>query len=105
MLKKSRQEQVAYISNQLKDLALELGIVVWCPVQLNKEGEVRESSSILFDADVSMRIILDEGSFTSGTIVFDKVRQGQRATALPIEIEGWYQTISSREVAEQYSGD
>jgi len=29
MLKKSRQEQVAYISNQSKDLALELGIVVW----------------------------------------------------------------------------
>jgi replicative DNA helicase len=105
MLKKSRQEQVAYISNQLKDLALELSIVVWCPVQLNKEGEVRESASILFDSDVALRIILDEGSYKDATIVFDKVRQGQRASALPIEIEGWYQTISSREVVEQYSGD
>jgi replicative DNA helicase len=38
MQKKSRQEQVAYISHQLKDLALELGIVIWCPVQLNKES-------------------------------------------------------------------
>jgi replicative DNA helicase len=95
MLKKSRQEQVAYISNQLKDLALELGIVIWCPVQLNKEGEVRESASILFDSDISFRIILDEDSYTSATIITDKVRQGQRAKRLPIEIEGWFQTITS----------
>jgi replicative DNA helicase len=60
MQKKSRQEQVAFVSNQLKDLALELNIVVWCPTQLNKEGEVRESNAILFDSDISMRIILDE---------------------------------------------
>jgi replicative DNA helicase len=96
MLKKSRQEQVAYISNQLKDLALELGIVIWCPVQLNKEGEVRESASILFDSDISFRIILDEDSYTSATIITDKVRQGQRAKRLPIEIEGWFQTITSK---------
>jgi replicative DNA helicase len=98
MLKRSRQEQVAYISNQLKDLALELGIVIWCPVQLNKEGEVRESASILFDSDVAFRIILNEDSYTSATIVFDKVRQGQRATSLPIEIAGWFQTISGKKL-------
>jgi replicative DNA helicase len=99
MLKKSRQEQVAFISNQLKDLALELGIVIWCPVQLNKEGEVRESASILFDSDISFRIILDEDSYTSATIIMDKVRQGQRAKSLPIEIVGWFQTIKERESA------
>jgi replicative DNA helicase len=105
MLKRPRQEQVAYISNQLKNLALELGIVIWCPVQLNKESEVRESTAILFDADISMRIILDEDSHTNGTIVFDKVRQGQRAKTLPIEIEGWFQTILSKKVDDEYPGD
>jgi replicative DNA helicase len=99
MLKRPRQEQVAYISNQLKNLALELGIVIWCPVQLNKESEVRESTAILFDADVALRIILDEDSLTNATIIFDKVRQGQRAKSLPIVIEGWFQTIVSKEVA------
>jgi hypothetical protein len=49
-----------YYSNKPKDLALELNVASWCPVQLNKEGEVRESTSILFDAAISMRIILDE---------------------------------------------
>jgi hypothetical protein len=51
---------------------------------------VRESSAILFDADISMRIILDEDSYTTATIVFDKVRQGQRAKSLWVEIEGWF---------------
>jgi hypothetical protein len=83
-------------------LALELSLVIWCPVQLNKESEVRESSAILFDADIALRIILEEGSYTNVTIVFDKVRQGQRARSLPIEID---QTISSTEIAEKYSGD
>ena len=105
MLKRPRQEQVAYISNQLKNLALELNLVIWCPVQLNKESEIRESSAILFDADVALRIILDKDSHTSATIVFDKVRQGQRATSLPIEIQGWFQTIVSKEVAEEYPKD
>jgi replicative DNA helicase len=105
MLKRPRQEQVAYISNQLKNLALELNIVIWCPVQLNKESEIRESTAILFDADVSMRIILDEDSRTNATIVFDKVRQGQRTTSLPIEIRGWYQTIVGKKMAEEYPGN
>jgi hypothetical protein len=83
-------------------LALELSLVIWCPVQLNKEGEVRESSAILFDADIALRIILEEGSYTNATIVFDKVRQGPRARGLPIAID---QTISSKEIAEEYSGD
>jgi replicative DNA helicase len=95
MLKRSRQEQVAYISSQLKNLALELGIVIWCPTQLNKEGEVRDSAAINFDADMSFRIILNEGSYTNATIIFDKVRQGERSTSLPIEIEGWFQTIKA----------
>jgi replicative DNA helicase len=105
MLKKSRQEQVPYISNQLKELALELGIVIWCPVQLNKESEVRESTAILFDSDISFRIILDEDSYTSATIVFDKVRQGQRAKSLPIEIQGWFQTIVSKKARGCVIGD
>lgn len=65
---------------------------------------VRESSAILFDADISMRILLDEGSYTTATIVFDKVRQGQRAKSLRVEIEGWFQTIVSKEVVEEYPG-
>jgi hypothetical protein len=62
-------------------------------------------AAILFDADISMRIILDEDSHTNATIVFDKVRQGQRAKTLPIEIEGWFQTILSKKVDDEYPGD
>jgi replicative DNA helicase len=38
-------------------------------------------------------------------IVFDKVRQGQRATSLRIEIEGWFQTILGKRVDNEYPGD
>jgi replicative DNA helicase len=105
MLKRPRQEQVAYISGQLKKLAIELGIVIWCPVQLNKEGEVRESNAINFDADIAIRIVLDEDSYINGRIVFDKVRQGQRATSLRIEVEGWFQTIVTKKIDDEYTGD
>ena len=98
MQRHSRQEQVSYISNALKDLALELNIVIWCPVQLNKEFEVRESSTIQFDADIAIRLVLDKESDVHGQIIFDKNRQGQKATNLPITIKGWFQTIEEREV-------
>jgi len=98
MQRHSRQEQVSYISNALKDLALELNIVIWCPVQLNKEFEVRESSTIQFDADIAIRLVLDKESDVHGQIIFDKNRQGQKATNLPITIKGWFQTIEERPI-------
>lgn len=97
--KASRQEQVSYISNAFKDLALELGIVIWCPAQLNKEGDVRESMAIEMDADISIHIDVPEKG--GPQIVFQKVRQGA-ATAdssfdsLPIKLKGWVQTIDER---------
>jgi replicative DNA helicase len=97
--KHSRQEQVAYVSNELKNLALDLNIVIWCPVQLNKEDEVRESAAIQFDADIAIRIKTDTGSYTSAEIRFDKVRQGNRGEPIPIWIKGWTQTIEYREAA------
>ena len=77
--------------------------MIWRPVQLNKESEVRESTAILFDADIAMRLVLDEDSHTNATILFDKVRQGQRGKSLPVEIEGWYQTIDSGGGEERFS--
>ena len=57
---------------------------------------MRESSAILFDADIALRIILDADSYTNARLVFDKVRQGQRSTSLSIEIEGWFRTIKEK---------
>src|SRR5260370_42457085 len=39
--KNSRVDELDFIANDLKDFALETGLVIWCPVQLNKESEVR----------------------------------------------------------------
>jgi replicative DNA helicase len=94
--KAPRQEQVSYVSSELKSLALELSMVIWCPVQLNKEGDVRESAAIEFDADISIQIVLDEDAKENGAIVFNKVRQAARAKNLPIRMKGWVQTIEER---------
>lgn len=94
--KLSRQEQVAYVSNELKNLAMELGIVLWCPVQLNKGDEVRESAAIQFDADIAIRIQAEKEP-DSGVIIFDKVRQAYRGAPLPVWIRGWRQTIEERD--------
>jgi replicative DNA helicase len=91
--KVSREQQVSYISNELKNLALELDIVIWCPVQLNKEGEVRESTAIQFDADIVIKIGYAKGKCQ---IAFEKVRQAAKARPLPIDIDGAVQTIRER---------
>lgn len=93
MLRHSRQEQVAYVSNELKNLALELGVTVWCPVQLNKKDEVRESQAIEFDSDIAIRILLNTDSMSSGCIVFDKIRQAKIGHPIAINMAGGYQTI------------
>ena len=55
----------------------------------------RKIGKLIFFDPVEVRKAIDE--FCS-TIVFDKVRQGQRARSLKVEIEGWFQTIVSKEV-------
>jgi replicative DNA helicase len=100
MQRMSREQQVSYVSSELKSLALDLGIVIWCPVQLNKDGDVRESSTIQFDADIAFRILLEKNSYVSGAIVFDKIRQAARGEDLPISIVGVHQTIYAREDEE-----
>jgi len=94
MQKVPRQEQVAYISSELKSLALELGLVIWCPCQLNKEKEVRESAAIEFDADISIHLDIDNKD--NGSILFQKVRQGFRGEPVPIELIGRFQTVHEK---------
>ena len=97
MAKVPRQEQVAHISSELKSLALELGLVIWCPCQLNKDKEVRESAAIEFDADISIHIdIPNEKKWVDGQILFQKVRQAQRGEPIPVELIGRYQTIHEK---------
>jgi hypothetical protein len=73
-------------------LAKELAIVVWCPVQLNKEAEVRESQAISFYSDISVKLLVEGGA----TLVVDKMRQGACGKPIPIMIKGQTQTIEER---------
>lgn len=100
MIKASRQEQVSYISGELKSIALDLGIVVWCPVQLNREGDVRESAAIEFDSDIYIRIKMSDKAKVLAQIVFEKIRQGERKDPLPVKVNGWFQRITEREDSE-----
>jgi replicative DNA helicase len=88
----SRESLVAEIASALKSLAKELGIVIWCPVQLNKEAEVRESAAISFYSDISLKLLLDGGA----TLVIDKMRQGSCGKPIPVTVRGETQTIEER---------
>lgn len=101
----SRQEQVSFVSSELKSLALELELVIWCPVQLNKDAEVRESQAIEFDADISIRIELADRAQYKGQIVYNKVRQAERGKPQLVTIDGWYQTIKEREPDKKAAGN
>lgn len=104
LMKASRQEQVSYISSELKSLALELELVIWCPVQLNRDGDVRESATIEFDSDIYIQIDLSDKAKVAGNILFMKVRQAERAEPLPVMVKGWIQTIEERKKGDSNEG-
>lgn len=84
--KDKRYLEIAEISDELKQLALELGIVVIAPCQLNKQGQERESSDIRNDAD-RFFIIRD------GELWIEKDRQNKRLYSLPIQFNGDFVTF------------
>lgn len=92
---RSREQEVAQVSIQLKRLALELGCVVLLPAQLNRESlkradqkptmaDLRDSGQIEQDADVVILLhrpkVPESGEYT-GEILFivDKNRHGPTA--------------------------
>lgn len=92
----SRQEELEFISNDLKEFAGELGIVIWCPVQLNKDGEVRGAMDILQASDISFRLTMEKNSKVNGILDIDKSRQGESVVKIPVSRHGWFMTIEEK---------
>lgn len=92
----SRQEELDFIANDLKELAHELGLVIWCPVQLNKDGEVRGAMDILQASDISFRLTMEKDAKINGIIELDKSRQGESMAKIPVSRKGWFMTIEER---------
>jgi replicative DNA helicase len=93
----SRQEQLEFIANDLKQFAHELGVVIWCPVQLNKDGDPRGAMDILQASDILFRLVMNKNSEVDGKMEIDKSRQGESSTIIPVSRKGWYMTIEENE--------
>lgn len=65
----NREQEISYIGNTLKSLAMELGIPIIAPSQLNDDGKLRESRAIGQDADQVWVLERDEKESTSETDV------------------------------------
>lgn len=63
-----REQQVAAVSRELRLLGLETGALVIGLIQLNKQGEARESSAIQMDATqfATLRLVNTEGKLFKG---------------------------------------
>lgn len=81
---RSREQQVASITNGLKQMAKRLGCPVLSAAQLNKQAEARESASVEFDAD-ALLFITEDG------IKIGKLRNGRRDDVIPYTLDGEYQ--------------
>lgn len=84
---KSRHEEVAYVSRQLKAMALRLNVAVVALAQMRREvdgrkagmGDFAESSSLEKDADVMIAIEHDDSEMAAKSkLVVLKARDGQR---------------------------
>lgn len=84
--KEKRYLEIAEISDELKQLALELEMVVVAPCQLNTDGKERESADIRNDADRTF-IIKD------GELWIEKDRQSKRHYGLPLQFNGEFVTF------------
>jgi len=93
---RSREQEVADISTQLKSVAMKLQVPVLTASQLTKDKGVvklRDSAAIGFDADVVLRVT-DEG------IVGDKVRNGERDQSFPLVLNGEFQRFERKQADE-----
>jgi replicative DNA helicase len=115
----NREEEMTYISNELKDLGIELDMVFWYPIQLNEEGAARSSRMIMADADNAVKIIneADQAEKTNNkksktrtwteeqkqlnhVLVVTKARQAARRINIPIRVVGEFMRIEQRETTE-----
>lgn len=92
----NRQEELDQIVNDLKELAMELGIVIWCPVQLNQQGETRGAMDILMASDAFIRLMIKDGARDDGILQIEKSRQGRSGLEMAIVRKGWYMTIEEK---------
>ncbi|ATE56162.1 MULTISPECIES: DnaB-like helicase C-terminal domain-containing protein [Actinosynnema] len=107
-----REEEVAAISRQLKQLSRELGVAVIIAAQLNRESvrnnrrpvaaDLRESGGIEADADVVIlhsRPVIEEGDLKGEpgwTVLFDLVKNRiGRAALVELDWRAHYATIGS----------
>ena len=87
----SREQEVAGISRQCKQLAKRLKIPVLTATQLNDAGQSRESRAIEHDADNVLLITDQENKETNGYdtfIQFWKCRNGERGASVKVELHG-----------------
>jgi replicative DNA helicase len=111
-----REEEMTYLSNEVKDLAMELDMCFWYPIQLNDDGLARESRMIMADADNAIKIVNDHAvakiksekkpetqnwsdreKKINHTLIVTKARQSERQVFIPARILGEYMTVEERE--------
>jgi replicative DNA helicase len=86
---RNREREVAEVSQALKFLAMELGLVVVALSQLNDDGYLRESRVIGHDASVIINIHEpDNAGPHDREIIIQKNRDGQRNVVIPIQFIG-----------------
>lgn len=84
----NREQEVAGISRQCKQLAKRLKAPVLTATQLNENGQSRESRAIEHDAD-NVLMIVDNGD--SVAVQFWKCRNGERGKTFPAKLQGEFQ--------------
>lgn len=86
----NRQEEVAAVSRGLRLLAMELDTPLFLLMQLNKDGEARESMALEQDATACWKIVASENDEDSKTklIVIPWQRDGEGDVAFPVRFNG-----------------
>ena len=87
----NREQEVAGISRECKQLAKKLKCPVLTATQLNEAGQARESRAIEHDAD---NVLLIEYDKNDVFIRFWKCRNGERGTSFKANLRGEYQRFT-----------
>jgi replicative DNA helicase len=93
----NREQEVAGISRQCKQLAKRLKTPVLTATQLNDNGQARESRAIEHDAD-NVLMIVDrkekDGNYIETVVDFWKCRNGERGVSCTVELNGKLQRFN-----------
>jgi replicative DNA helicase len=85
----SQEQELAYYSRRLKQLAKKLNCPVISPAQINDDGRLRGSRAIGHDADVILKIEPNEG------VLVGKYRNGEKGGTLPLGLIGHHQRFDT----------